>query len=85
MDQDFASLVLWLLGGLGTIITLLLAVITHMMRQDKIQNDSHRVVTDKRLKKHDKKHVKHDRKFVEVQQEIKSLVMVMDNKKRGRG
>lgn len=89
MDQEIAA-VDWTRTGIVTdtllaIIGLLAGLILWQIRRDKLNNDRDRVEVFKRLHKSDKKHMKHDRKFVDVQNEIKSIVMVLEDKKRGRG
>jgi hypothetical protein len=72
---------LWLLGGIGGIVMLLLGWIAFMIREDKLQNKTNYEIHDKRLRKHDKIFIKHDKKFDKQHNEIKSLIEILKPKK----
>lgn len=80
MDSNIIEVALWLLGGVGAIIALLLTWIASMIREDKLQNKKNYELHDKRLAKNDKQHVKYDKKFAKTHNEIKELILILKPK-----
>lgn len=78
--EQIIQIGIWLGGGFGGIIMLLLGWIAFMIREDKRQNQSNYQLHDKRLKKHDKVLIKHDKKFDKQHIEIKNLIEVLKPK-----
>lgn len=80
MDKDIIQVALWLFGGFGGIIALLLMWIAFMIREEREQNKINYASHDKRLAKNDKQHIKYDKKFAKQHNEIKELIMVLKPK-----
>lgn len=72
--------ILWVGGGLGATIVLLLGWIAVMIKDDKKRSEENYVMHDKRLRKHDKIFIKHDKKFAKQHNEIKNLILVLKPK-----
>jgi len=77
MDQKLIEVGMWLFGGFGAVVTLLISWIAFMIREDKMQNQRNYAMHDKRLAKNDKQHIKYDKKFAKQHSEIKGLIEVL--------
>lgn len=83
MDQNLIEVGMWLFGGFGAVVILLISWIAYMIHDDKIQNKKNYEMHDKRLLKNDKQHIKYDKKFAKQHNEIKGLIMVLNQPKNG--
>ena len=80
MDKELVQIALWLFGGFGAIVAILLSWIAFMIREEREQNKINYASHDKRLAKNDKQHIKYDKKFAKQHNEIKELIMVLKPK-----
>lgn len=80
MDQELIQVSLWLFGGFGAIIVLLISWIAFMIREEKEQNKINYALHDKRIRKHDKILIKHDKKFDKQHNEIRGLIEILKPK-----
>lgn len=80
MDKELVEIALWLFGGFGAVVALLLMWIAFMIREEREQNKINYASHDKRLAKNDKQHIKYDKKFAKQHNEIKELIMVLKPK-----
>lgn len=80
MDQNIIEVALWLFGGFGAIVAILLSWIAFMIREEKEQNRLNYASHDKRLAKNDKQHIKYDKKFAKTHNEIKELILILKPK-----
>lgn len=80
MDQELIQIALWLFGGFGAVVAILLSWIAFMIREEKEQNRLNYASHDKRLAKNDKQHIKYDKKFAKTHNEIKELIMILKPK-----
>lgn len=80
MDKELIEIALWLFGGFGAIVALLLSWIAFMIREEKEQNRLNYSMHDKRLAKNDKQHIKYDKKFAKTHNEIKELILILKPK-----
>lgn len=80
MDKDLIQVGLWLFGGFGVIVTMLISWIAFMIREEKEQSRANYAIHDKRLAKNDKQHIKYDKKFAKQHNEIKGLITILSAK-----
>lgn len=80
MDKELIQVALWLFGGFGAIVLLLLSWIAFMIREEKEQSRTNYAIHDKRLSKNDKQHIKYDKKFAKTHNEIKELILILKPK-----